>query len=618
MTTNTYGGYTVDQLREFIRHHYDAEHGGDNIDELTNDSSASVKIVLDLLDAIEPQQNGDLLRPIARWVYNAVRVNLDLLHGICSEFGCPQGEDVATWLRDRLSNEKSPAPEQASEAAQQRSGMDRPFTEVVPAAEVIVDARAGDGNETSSKVSRADPLTEESARKTAHRIYCNLGYCGSDPHCFNGADSVTQQRWIRAVKDAAPLFCASAVEQPGSITAQIALAAIKTFEIVGESNDSREPNDEDRFILTEFIAHAFGGFRVEQPSGAPTMQYRLHGIARVDLELVERETRALAHTPPAPAPTDERAAFVKLMGYDRPETEGVAVDVWDSQRATWLEALAFARARSANWTGAEGTMALPHWFKTFLTNVCEIPDRNSPEGEPDAIVATLDELRDCAVNAIEQCGSFGAPALASEPVAIPAGYALVPIEPTDEMVTAGVAKGDSDFYGDALVRAEVRSDYRAMIAAAPPQPAQADARVGLTFDKWWSVGGWRLVSQAGDKNGWRGAAEAGYIGGLFATAAAATKPEPRADAVGCLTVRRFRGADSMVNTDFDYYGNLPDGSYPLYIGAVPEPRAEVTGWKLAMRVLQSDLYQQLDDAERAECDALAHANPYAARTGASS
>ncbi|MEB2535855.1 hypothetical protein SB394_02600 [Burkholderia sp. BCCIQ04A] len=153
MTTNTYGGYTIDQLREFIRHHYDAEHGGDNIDELTNDSSASVKIVRDLLDAIEPQQDGDLLRPIARWVYNAVRVNLDLLHGICSEFGCPQGEDVATWLRDRLSNEKSPAPEQASEAAQQRSGMDRPFTEVVPAAEVIVDARAGDGNETSSKVS---------------------------------------------------------------------------------------------------------------------------------------------------------------------------------------------------------------------------------------------------------------------------------------------------------------------------------------------------------------------------------------------------------------------------------------------------------------------------------
>ncbi|WP_063904929.1 hypothetical protein [Burkholderia ubonensis] len=62
----------------------------------------------DLLDAIEPQQDGDLLRPIARWVYNAVRVNLDLLHGICGEFGCQQGEDVATWLRARLAGVPTP------------------------------------------------------------------------------------------------------------------------------------------------------------------------------------------------------------------------------------------------------------------------------------------------------------------------------------------------------------------------------------------------------------------------------------------------------------------------------------------------------------------------------
>ncbi|MCA7960956.1 hypothetical protein LGM14_25975 [Burkholderia multivorans] len=56
--------------------------------------------------------------------------------------------------------------------------------------------------------------------------------------------------------------------------------------------------------------------------------------------------------------------------------------------------------------------------------------------------------------------------------------------------------------------------------------AQADAREGLTFDQWWSVGGWRLVSQAGAKNGWRGAAEAGYIGGLFSVAASASVAEP--------------------------------------------------------------------------------------------
>ena len=36
------------------------------------------------------------------------------------------------------------------------------------------------------------------------------------------------------------------------------------------------------------------------------------------------------------------------------------------------------------------------------------------------------------------------------------------------------------------------------------------------------------------------------------------------DAVGCLTISRWRGVDAMVNHDFDYYGNLPNGSYSLY------------------------------------------------------
>ncbi|MCA8242882.1 hypothetical protein [Burkholderia sp. AU32262] len=133
MNTNTYGGYTVAQLREFVRHHYDAEHGGDNIDELTNDSSASVKIVRDLLDAIEPQQDGDLLRPIARWVYNAVRVNLNLLHGICSEFGCQQGEDVATWLRARLAGVPAPCMCRSRPCEQRTGGSCRREPAAVPA-----------------------------------------------------------------------------------------------------------------------------------------------------------------------------------------------------------------------------------------------------------------------------------------------------------------------------------------------------------------------------------------------------------------------------------------------------------------------------------------------------
>ncbi|WP_253191753.1 hypothetical protein [Burkholderia cenocepacia] len=61
---------------------------------------------------------------------------------------------------------------------------------------------------------------------------------------------------------------ASYTDQAAPITAQSALAAIETFEIVGENNDSREPNNEDRFILTEFIAHVFGGYPVELATAA--------------------------------------------------------------------------------------------------------------------------------------------------------------------------------------------------------------------------------------------------------------------------------------------------------------------------------------------------------------
>ncbi|WP_175920347.1 hypothetical protein [Burkholderia pyrrocinia] len=197
MTTNTYDGYTVAQLREFIRHHYDAEHGGDNIDELSRDNSASVTIVRDLLDAIEPQQDGDLLRPIARWVYNAVRVNLDLLHGICMEHGCQPGDDVAMWLRDRLSSEKSLAPVQASEAADQRPGTEGNPTEVRPTAEVIVDARAAGGNETSSKVSRAVALNVAAALEAYEQASIAASEC----------DSVDEARvaFVRSILAASPV-----------------------------------------------------------------------------------------------------------------------------------------------------------------------------------------------------------------------------------------------------------------------------------------------------------------------------------------------------------------------------------------------------------------------------
>ena len=65
-------------------------------------------------------------------------------------------------------------------------------------------------------------------------------------------------------------------------------------------------------------------------------------------------------------------------------------------------------------------------------------------------------------------------ALSAPPPAVPAGWQLVPVEPTPEIAWAGVAgleaASQSDL--DATVP-EMMAAYRAMVAAAAPQPPTA-------------------------------------------------------------------------------------------------------------------------------------------------
>lgn len=112
--------------------------------------------------------------------------------------------------------------------------------------------------------------------------YCNYDHVAIGVQFYGvGTEPGAAEAYFRAAKPATILalldrleraesaLAAPPVEQPALLTAQDALAAIETFEIVGDNNDSREPNAEDRFILTEFVAHLFGGFRVELPAAAP-------------------------------------------------------------------------------------------------------------------------------------------------------------------------------------------------------------------------------------------------------------------------------------------------------------------------------------------------------------
>ncbi|WP_155648315.1 hypothetical protein [Burkholderia cepacia] len=114
----------------------------------------------------------------------------------------------------------------------------------------------------------------------------------------------------------------------------------------------------------------------------------------------------------AAAPADERAAILRdaigLLRRVRLVHTGESRDPSRVEQAV-KDFLAFHGDEPARAAASPAAAELPHWFEMFLTNVCEIPDRNSPEDEPDAIVATLDELRNCALNAIEQCVSYAAP-----------------------------------------------------------------------------------------------------------------------------------------------------------------------------------------------------------------
>ncbi|WP_333907158.1 hypothetical protein [Delftia acidovorans] len=70
-----------------------------------------------------------------------------------------------------------------------------------------------------------------------------------------------------------------------------------------------------------------------------------------------------------------------------------------SARADWAAMLAAAPQAPAAPAGDASDPALPSWWPDFIQCVAELPDRNSPEDEPDAMIATAEELGACAIAA---------------------------------------------------------------------------------------------------------------------------------------------------------------------------------------------------------------------------
>ncbi|MCA8239886.1 hypothetical protein [Burkholderia sp. AU32262] len=205
------------------------------------------------------------------------------------------------------------------------------------------------------------------------------------------------------------------------------------------------------------------------------------------------QARAASATKPA----DERAAFsVAQTCALKHAISSLTADGLEAS-ARELEAL-LARASSANETGAEGADALAH-------EVWSAAQRAPGEGIEDAVQRIAAILS-------------RSPNMAAEAVSIPAGWKLVPAEPTPEMLDCwwdGLPKGT------AFQNCTPRGVYAAMLAAAP-QPAQADARVGLTDEQrdvlTWAIG--RANAQGED-------ACADVLRSILASQPG--RPEPRAE-----------------------------------------------------------------------------------------
>ena len=127
---------------------------------------------------------------------------------------------------------------------------------------------------------------------------------------------------------------------------------------------------------------------------------------RVEAERQRRATWDMLH-PGAIASTEPRNEWKEAVLNALAAWPGMDF-AQDIPPRTILEAVLKIEREAALTVGNSAAAAslipeLPTWWPKFIENICELPDRNSPEDEPEALVATPDELENCAMRAMEQC-----------------------------------------------------------------------------------------------------------------------------------------------------------------------------------------------------------------------
>lgn len=142
-------------------------------------------------------------------------------------------------------------------------------------------ARYGLGSAASDEVVPADHFNGDTSSLTRSIVRLlemdAVGFLAPDVFrahgrkLLNGAGGrlATLPSYTPGPKQPSRLVAQSATRTDGHrvpLTVRDVLAALDTFEIVGENNLSRDPSSEERFILKEFVAHVFGGYAVQQPA----------------------------------------------------------------------------------------------------------------------------------------------------------------------------------------------------------------------------------------------------------------------------------------------------------------------------------------------------------------
>lgn len=152
----------------------------------------------------------------------------------------------------------------------------------------------------------------------------------------------------------------------------------------------------------------------EQADAYLTEPGRLEALARSHpAGLVRALARALMAAPAAPAVDARDAALWRehvekldaLIAYCPTCSQGYIATA-EMTRDQIIFECGKTAGRAEGKPGAEAAPAapavdgaLPSWWPAFIQCVAELPDRNSPEGEPDAMIATAEELGACALAA---------------------------------------------------------------------------------------------------------------------------------------------------------------------------------------------------------------------------